>query len=102
MSKENPKEHLKTYETFCAPRFNAVESNLKDTTKAVNDLNTIVTNGLEDKVDHLEKQSRLILRLLISLLLLIIASTITLYSTNINQSFKTHHELKEQIDEISN
>ena len=46
MSKENPQEHLKTYETFCAPRFNTVESNLKETTKAVNDLNAIVTNDL--------------------------------------------------------
>ena len=102
MSKENPKEHIKTYETFCAPRFNTMESNLKETTKAVNDLNAIVTNGLEDKVEHLEKQSRLILRLVISLLLLVIASTITLYLTTDGKSSETHHELMEKIDEISN
>jgi len=82
MSKENPKEHIKTYETFCAPRFTSIETNIKECSKAVNELNAIVTNGLEDKVDRLEKQSRWILRLLVSLLLLIIASTVTLYSTN--------------------
>ena len=96
------KEHLKTYETFCAPRFDSIESNVKDTTKAMNDLNAIVTNGLEDKVKHLEKQSRWILRLIISLLLLIIASTITLYLTSNDKSSEIHRELMEKIDEISN
>ena len=102
MSKENPQEHIKTYETFCAPRFNSMESNLKDTTKAVNDLNAIVTNGLEDKVEHLEKQSRWILRLLVSLLLLIIGCTITLYTTNDGKASEIHNELMERINEISN
>lgn len=93
MSKENPQEHLKTYETFCAPRFNSIESNLKDTAKAFNDLNAIVTNGLEEKVDRLEKQSIWIIRLLISLLLLIIASTVTLYSTNNREPVEVYHEI---------
>ena len=102
MSKEDPKEHIKTYETFCAPRFNTMESNLKDTTKAVNDLNAIVTNGLEDKVEHLEKQSKWILGILITILLLIIGSTITLYTTNHHKYDVVQQELMEVIREISN
>ena len=101
MSKEDPKEHIKTYETFCAPRFTTIEGNIKDCSKAINDLNAIVTNGLEDKVDRLEIQSKWILRLIISLLLLIIASTITLYSTNHHKYDLVQQELIERINEIA-
>lgn len=101
MSEKDPKEHLKTYERFCKPRFESMESNLKDTTKAVNALNAIVTDGLEDKVDDLKKQNIRLMGLLISLLMLIIASTITLYATNNRKYNMVQQELTEKIDEIS-
>ncbi|MHA1302129.1 MAG: hypothetical protein ACTSPI_00305 [Candidatus Heimdallarchaeaceae archaeon] len=78
MSKEDPKEHIKTYELFCAPRFSTLEDDIKETTKAVNRLNAILTNGLQERVKYLEKNNRWVVRLLVSLLLAIIASTITL------------------------
>jgi len=102
MSKEDPKEHMKTYETFCAPRFTSIEGDIKNTTKAVNELNTIVTNGLEDKVKDLKIQSRWLMGLLISLLLIVIASTITLYATNNHKYEMVQQELTERINEISN
>lgn len=78
MSKENPQEHIKTYELFCAPRFTTIEGNIKSTTDAVNSLTAIITNGLQQRVESLEKSNRRVIKLLASLLLVIIASTITL------------------------
>jgi len=82
MSEKDPSEHLKTYERFCSPRFKNIESSIKDTNGTVHSIDKIVSNGLEDRMIKVEKTCNWLMKTLISLLLLIIASTITLYSTN--------------------
>jgi len=71
-----------TYDKFCSVRFSAIEKDAKDTNSIVHEINAIVTNGLQERMIKVEKTCNGLMKTLITLLLLIIASTITLYATS--------------------
>jgi len=86
-----------TYDKFCSGRFSTIEKDAKDTNGVVHEINAIVTNGLQERMIKVEKTCNGLMKTLVTLLLLIIASTITLYAT----SNKKMNEVLIKIERIS-
>lgn len=100
MAKDNS-EHMKSgvYEKFCAPRFKALEEDIKDTRTIVHKIDRVVHDGLKEKVDGLKKQNNWLLSILISLLLLIIGSTVTLYLSNNHRVDQVDEKIERLLDD---
>ena len=54
MSEQDPQEHPKTYERFCAPRFKNVEDKVDSIDGKVDSIDRVVNNGLCDRMKKVE------------------------------------------------
>ena len=68
MSEKDPREHIKTYERFCAPRFEKLEREISEVRSCATELKAIVTNGLKDDVQELKDGQRWLFRLVVGIL----------------------------------
>jgi len=79
MSEQDPKEHPKTYEKFCEPRFSRIEKELRETHEGVHNIDVVVNDGLLKAVEKLEKGQQWLVRLLVGILVTVALASIGLY-----------------------
>ena len=79
MSEKDPQEHPKTYERFCAPRFERLEREIAEVRTCATALKAVVTNGLKDDVAELKEGQRWMFRLVVGILVTVALGSATLY-----------------------
>ncbi len=83
-------------------RLDSIDLEVGKVTQLATDTKIIVSNGLEDRMIKVEKTCNWLMKTLITLLLLIIASTITLYATNTNKINEVLIKLERSNDVTTN
>ena len=83
-------------------RFDTIDLEIKEVETLANDTKVIVSDGLQDRMIKVEKTCNWLMKTLITLLLLIIASTITLYATNTNKINEVLIKMEKVTDDSAN
>ena len=63
-------------------RFDTIDLEIKEVEKLANDTKVIVSDGLQDRMIKVEKSINWLTKIIITLLLMMLASTITLYTAS--------------------
>lgn len=101
MSEQDPKEHLKTYERFCAPRFQKMENEITEVRSCTSELKSVVTNGLKDDVSELKEGQRWLFRLVVGILIVVALGSAGLYWKVTQQVIKINNQVEKVHNEVS-
>ena len=84
-------------DTEISKRFDTIDLEIKEVEKLANDTKVIVNDGLQDRMIKVEKSINWLTKVIITLLLMMLASTITLYTA----SNKRMNEILIKIERIN-